>query len=317
MNWKKGIMTLAFGVLLTSSLLFAGCGGNASAPAGQEQSATIKVKTAQGEVEVPKNPQRVVVLDYGSLDTMDALGVKVESLGLSTQIVPSYLSQYKDIGKNIGSPKDPDFEAISRLEPQLIIMTRRNESAYEELRKIAPTIDLSVDHENYRSSVAQNVTTIGEIFGKEAEAKAALEKLEAKMDEVKAQGTKAGKGLFVMTTGGKLHAFGPDTRYGLLYNELKLDSVVDKGNGDPTGHGQIISFEYIAERNPDYILVLDRDAAIGQGGAGKATMDNALVQGTKAAKNGKIIYLDPGLWYLSGGGLESTEKMLEALQTVL
>ena len=92
---------------------------------------------------------------------------------------------------------------------------------------------------------------------------------------------------------------------------------MEDGNGDPSGHGQIITFEYIAEKNPAYILVLDRDAAIGKSGAGRSTMDNDLIKGTDAGKNGRIVYLDPGLWYLSGAGLESTQMMLDELRPVL
>lgn len=277
--------------LALSSALFAGCGTTGTSTSQESQSATmIKVQTARGEMEVPKNPKRVVVLDYGVLDTLDFLGVQPEVLGISKQSVPAYLEKYKgDLTKDTGNPKEPDFEAISKLQPELIIVNKRTEAAYDELSKIAPTIDLSVDNENYSDSFAQNMKAVGQIFGKEAEVAAELEKIDAQIDELKAAGAKAGKGLFVMPTGGKLHAFGPGTRYGLLYNTLGLDSVVEAGNGDPTGHGQIITFEYIAEKNPAYILVLDRDAAIGQGGAGKATMDNALVDGTDAAKNGKII----------------------------
>lgn len=269
-------------------------------------------------MEVPKQPKRVVVLDYGVLDTLDFLGIRPGVLGIPKQTIPAYLEKYKGDGtRDTGNPKEPDFEAISKLQPELIIVNKRSEAAYDELSKIAPTIDLSVDNADYRASFIQNMKTVGEIFGKEDEAAAEAARISRQMDEVKALGEKSGKGLFLMLTGGKLHAFGKGTRYGLLYDTLALDTVVDPGNGDPSGHGQIITFEYIAEKNPAYILVLDRDAAIGQGGAGRSTMDNALVAGTDAAKNGKIVYLDPGLWYLSGGGLESTKRMLDEIRSVL
>ena len=321
MNRQKLGAWIALGALAAGSVLFAGCGTDAGAPASraeQQAGEMVRVQTARGEMDVPKNPKRVVVLDYGTLDTMDALGIAPEVLGVSKQVIPAYLTKYKGDGyKAIGNMKELDFEAISKAKPDLILMTRRQEAAYDDLAKIAPTVDLSIDHENYRASLAQNIGAIGQIFGREAEAKDATEKLGAQIDEMKKLGDAAGSGLFVMTTGGKLHAFGKDTCYGLLYDALDLDSVVERGNGDASGHGQIVSFEYIAQKNPAYILVLDRDAAIGQGGAGKATMDNALVTGTDAGKNGRIIYLDPGLWYLSGGGIESTRLMLDELRPAL
>ncbi len=58
--------------------------------------------------------------------------------------------------------------------------------------------------------------------------------------------------------------------------------------------------------NPDWILVIDRGAAIGQDGeAAEATLDNPLVAGTTAGENGRIVYLDSAPLYLAGGGITS------------
>ncbi|CAM5291152.1 Ferrichrome ABC transporter substrate-binding protein OS=Lysinibacillus sphaericus OX=1421 GN=LS41612_02285 PE=3 SV=1 [Lysinibacillus sphaericus] len=55
------------------------------------------------------------------------------------------------------------------------------------------------------------------------------------------------------------------------------------------------------------LFVVDRDAAVnpeGESGT-KAAIENEIVSATNAAKNGKIFYLNPEYWYLSGGGLLS------------
>lgn len=39
--------------------------------------------------------------------------------------------------------------------------------------------------------------------------------------------------------------------------------------------------------------------------------NNSLLQETNAGKNGHIVTLTSDLWYLSGGGLESTKLMFE------
>lgn len=67
-------------------------------------------------------------------------------------------------------------------------------------------------------------------------------------------------------------------------------------NLDVSTHGQSINFEYIVETNPDYLFVVDRDAVVGDGAAAKTTIENDLVKGTKAFKEGIIIYLDPAYW---------------------
>ena len=62
---------------------------------------------------------------------------------------------------------------------------------------------------------------------------------------------------------------------------------------DTSTHGNEASFEFIVEKDPDYIFVMDRDAAIGTDGAQLAQeiMENELVMGTDAYKNGHLVYL--------------------------
>ncbi|HBO37651.1 MAG TPA: ABC transporter, partial [Pasteurellaceae bacterium] len=76
-------------------------------------------------------------------------------------------------------------------------------------------------------------------------------------------------------------------------------------------HGMSVGFEYIAEKNPDYLLVIDRTAAItDKADNAKQVLDNEIIKKTKAAKNNHIVYLDSSIWYLAFGGLESMESMV-------
>ncbi|PLT32045.1 hypothetical protein CUU64_20955 [Bacillus sp. V5-8f] len=43
-------------------------------------------------------------------------------------------------------------------------------------------------------------------------------------------------------------------------------------------------------------------------------MENSLVKKTNAFKKRKIVYLDPGFWYLSGGGLISVGEMIKEVE---
>lgn len=83
-------------------------------------------------------------------------------------------------------------------------------------------------------------------------------------------------------------------------------------------HGQSVSFEYVAEKNPDYLFVVDRGAAV-SGGDSSATqvLDNELINSTDAAKEDHIVMLNPDYWYLSGGGLQSTAAMVQEIDEVL
>ncbi|TCP52619.1 substrate-binding family protein [Tumebacillus sp. BK434] len=84
---------------------------------------------------------------------------------------------------------------------------------------------------------------------------------------------------------------------------------------DHSEHGQSISFEYIAEKNLEYLFVIDRGSVVE--GQTKTTAqqlaENELVKKTKAFTNNHIVYLDSNYWYLSGGGLESVGAMIDQI----
>lgn len=86
---------------------------------------------------------------------------------------------------------------------------------------------------------------------------------------------------------------------------------------DVSTHGQNVSYEYIAENNPDYLFVVDRDAVVNGEAAAKQTIENDLVKETTAFKEDQIVYLDPDIWYLSGGGLTSVQMMVDEIDSAV
>lgn len=93
-----------------------------------------------------------------------------------------------------------------------------------------------------------------------------------------------------------------------------------QGGAAESAHGSEASFELIVSLAPDYIFVMDRDAAIGTNGAqlAKEIMENELVMSTEAYQNGNLIILEhPAVWYTAEGGVTSFGIMLEDLESVL
>lgn len=285
---------------------------DSSKNAGKKETVSkeITVNHMLGETKVPTNPDKVVVFDMGTLDTLDKLGVDVAAVAQDS--LPEYLSKYKDTTENAGGLKEPDFEAINTLEPDLIIISGRQSEAYEELSEIAPTIYMGVDTEKYMESFKENVTTIGKIFDKEDQAAKELAKVEETIAAVKEKAPTDKKALIVLSNGGKVSAYGENSRFGIIHDVFGVPAV-DK-DLEVSTHGQSISFEYIVEKNPDYLFVVDRDAVVGDSAAAKETVENDLVKNTTAYKEGHIVYLDPAYWYLSGGGLESVSEMAKEIE---
>ncbi|GMC02753.1 siderophore ABC transporter substrate-binding protein [Enterococcus thailandicus] len=303
-----------FSFVVVASLLTA-CGtGNKSeettaTKTANSEETTLTVKDSNGEVKVTKNPQKVVVFDNGSLDTLDALGVGDHVVGAATQNLPAYLSSYKEV-ESAGGIKEPDLEKINQMKPDLIIISGRQSDFQEELSKIAPTFFLSVDTEKPWESIQQNVLTLGEIFDKESEAKKQIKELST---EIKKTADKASdldkKALVVLVNEGQLSAYGSGSRFGFVHDVFGFPQADNEI--EPSTHGQSVSFEYVLEKNPDLLFVIDRTKAIGGDDSQNNLAENELIAQTNAGKNGKIISLQPDVWYLSGGGLESMKLMLE------
>jgi len=117
-----------------------------------------------------------------------------------------------------------------------------------------------------------------------------------------------GKALVLIVSGGKLSAQSPNSRLGgWLHQDIGLEPV--DPNMKEGSHGMPISFEYIKEKNPDWLFVLDRSAAIGEEGkAAKDVLDNPLVAESTAWKKGQVVYLDSSA-YLAAGGAKQLQTV--------
>ncbi|MCR8657048.1 siderophore ABC transporter substrate-binding protein [Paenibacillus endoradicis] len=294
-------------------------GGTTNTPqnsAEPDAPTSIKVTHLLGETNAPINPSKVVVFDFGVLDTLDRLGVE-SIVAVPQDSLPAYLEKYASADYiNAGGLKEPDFEAIDGAKPDLIIISGRQSDAYEELNKIAPTIYMGVDNADYLKSFTSNVETLATIFGKEEQAATELAAINEVIENVKANvSTTDKKGLIVLANEGKISAYGPGSRFGIIHDVLGVPAVDE--TLEISTHGNEITFEYIAEKNPGYLFVIDRTAAVGGEGNAKDTIENDLVKNTDAFKEGHITYLDPQYWYLSGGGLISVEKMVKDIDAAV
>lgn len=292
---------------------FIGAAFVAAALASTASAADITVSHAQGETAVPANPQKVVVFDFAALDNLDNLGVKVTGVpgGMS---FPDYLKKYSgEEYAKVGTLFEPDYEAVNAAEPDLIIVAGRSAAKYAELAKIAPTIDLTVKPTEFIAGTEANIEKLGRIFGKEAEAKTANDKLNADIAAIKEKAANKGTGLVILTTGGKISAYGPGSRFGVIHDVYGIQPAApDLSVGT---HGQPVSQEFILKTNPDWLFVIDRDAAIGrEGSSARQVLDNDLVHQTTAWKKDQVVYLNAQNWYLVGGGITALHDTITQLE---
>ncbi|MFC3040175.1 siderophore ABC transporter substrate-binding protein [Virgibacillus xinjiangensis] len=308
---KKLLWLLSIMALFT---LLAACGADSEGTNAEdaEDKETVNIEHELGETEVPVNPENVVVFDYGILDTLDHLDVNVA--GVSKTSLPDYLSHYdSEEYENIGSLKEPDFEKIAEINPDVIIISARQASLYDQLSEIAPTVHLGVDTTRYMDSFKENMSKVGEIFGKKEEIDDTMTEIEDSIASLNEKTSDMEKeGLIILANDDKISAYGPNSRFGLIHDVFGVPAS-DEGIEAST-HGMNVSPEYVMEQDPDLLYVVDRTAVVGGETSAKQIVENELTKNTKAYQNDQIYYLDPDYWYLSGGGLISVSEMIKEIE---
>ena len=309
---KKCLPTLLAAAL---ALGLAACGQQtdsktASDSTSQAAGEQIKLSSKAGEITIPANVSKIAVMDYTSLDTFVALGASDKVIGLPlSSAVPSSLASFKD-GKyaDFGAVNNVNLEKLAAAQPQLVISADRLQKQTDALKQIAPTYHYSIDTNNYWQSFLEQTLNLAKIVGKTTEAEQKLQALDAEAAKL-SEKTKGKTALIVLVNNDKLMAFGQHSRFGLIHDKLGFtpaDASIKVGT-----HGQSISYEYIAEKNPDYLFVIDRASAVtGKSGGAQAALDNDIVKQSKAAKENHIVYLDANNWYLMNGGLNAMHEMV-------
>jgi iron complex transport system substrate-binding protein len=337
---KKWYMAIA---LLAMLLMLAACGSNEEASteeqkettAAEDQTATEEAKEEEGpvypmtvsptvastesedkgtinfeDVTFESMPEKIVVFDYGMLDTLDALGVEGIVGVAKDSSLPAHLEKYSsDEYSSIGTLKGPLLEDIAALEPDVIFISGRQSAFYEELKEIAPVVFIGTQQDDYWNSFLASVDTAAKMFGKEAEAKEYTAKFDSALEEIKTLAGNYETSLVTMYNEGNLSGFASKSRFGYIYDLYGFKPVTE--DIESSSHGSNFGFEAILEFNPEVLFVIDRTAATGGESNIEADMENDIIKQTAAYKNKHIVYLDGPLWYLGGGGLQSELAKIE------
>lgn len=303
-------ITKKSGLLLAISVFAIACTTTATAD-------TTVVKHASGSTEVTLNPKPTVAYDLAVIDTLNSLGVEVT--GVPKGIWPDFLKKYEDDKKypKVGTLFEPDYESVFALDPELIIVAGRSAPKQAELAKIAPTIDLTVVNGDLINSVKNNTNILATIYGKQQVAEQELAKIDLALKQINEHAAKVDNAMLILTVGGKISAYGPGSRFGIIHDAFGLKPAVK--DLENTNHGQAVSLEFIYKNDPEWLFVIDRDAAIGTDSeAAQRLLDNELIHKTKAWKNKQIVYLNPVNWYILGSaGLNSLQQSIAEVDAAI
>ncbi|WP_238650940.1 ABC transporter substrate-binding protein [Paenibacillus piscarius] len=333
-NNKRSLVLLVFSLVM--ALLLAACGQSnnsgggsgaaANAPAPEASSAPAATSAAAGssddaemvtfqdgagEVQVPKNPQRIV--DTTAFYTGYLLALGVEPVGVMEGAKASpYLADMLVGAEALGNDVTP--ENILSLDPDLIIVYTGTEGV-DKLKEIAPVVQIQYGAKNYKDQMLD----YGKLLNKNEEAKAWVEQWEARIAGLKPQVQAAvgNKTVSILNPYAKgLYVFGHNYGRGgeILYGEFGLKApaeaqkeAIDSGTGWAS-----ISLEKLPDFAGDIIFTCPWS---GDTSDPKAVYDNALWKGLPAVKSGHVFQLNPAADTFNDP--ISLEKQLDFITTSL
>lgn len=242
-------------ILLTLLLSFVMI--SCSKTAQNEEKTTVIYKAETGDIEVPKNPQRIIVLNSSVSGSVISLNGKIIGVDKWSKMNPLYADHLKDI-KEVS---DENLEQLIELNPDLII-TASTDKNIEKLKKIAPTVSYTYGKVDYLTQILE----IGKLIGKEKEATDWISSYKAKVANLGKDITaKYGKDFTITVIESfdkQLYIFGKNFARGteILYTELGFNmpkNVVEKVSKDgyysisPEVLDQYAGDFIIFSKNPD------------------------------------------------------------------
>lgn len=209
---------------------------------------------------------------------------------------------------NIGTHNEPDYEQIVAADPDLVITGYRfgGEETAKGVRHAAPDATI-VDTDTPKDMspeeyLVKSVTLMGEIFNKKKEAAVLVDDFHGAVAQAKAAYDTKTTVMGLVTTGGEINYANPTDGRGasIFFSLLGLTPALD-ASGSQKDKGDSVSLEALAAANADVFILLDRDAAVGNG---QVTPALDLVNGSAALANvsavkNKSIYVFPSDYYLT------------------
>lgn len=267
---------------------------------------TVEINDIHGPVTVPVNPQKVISLDNRTYETLSDWGI--ELVAAPKGVMPADSPYVTDESVlDIGNHREPNLEIIAAAEPDLVIIGQRFASYYEEIKKLVPNaavIDLNFDvseeadkpGENLVNGLKDSTVALGKIFDKNKEAEQLTADFDQAIEAVKSAYNGTDTIMSVVVSGGNIGFSAPHSGrvWGPMYEVFGWVPALEIDNTTSDHQGDDISVEAIAQSNPDWIFVLDRDAAVSSvtdAVPAQAVIDQSpALQNVTAVSEGHIVY---------------------------
>lgn len=294
---KLKAMVLSAGM---AAVMLAGCGNTTT---GAEDNKTTEVQT---ETEEAGN---VVASSVAIVEILDAMNIPMVGVPTSSYTLPESVADATEIG----NPMSPDMEVITSLEPDYIISVNSLEADLGDQFKATGATTYFADLSSYEG-LKTTITDLGALFGNKDAASAVIARLEEKEANVEAEveGKEAPTVLIIFGAGDSFMAASDSTYVG---NLVRLAGGVNVVTDAPSGFSPI-DMEYLAEQNPDYILLMAHANPEESLKALQNEFDtNEAWQNFDAVTNDRVYALETGYFGMSANlqAGDALEKLVEIL----
>jgi len=133
----------------------------------------LEITHEMGTASFKTTPQKVVALDWVLSETVLSLGVELEGIadakGYQQWVVKPELNQGVT---DVGSRREPNLELLTKLKPDVILISEHMAAAYHQLNKIAPVLVYSVYSQKKQpiESATAITLSLGKLFDQEQRA---------------------------------------------------------------------------------------------------------------------------------------------------
>ncbi|MCD9874574.1 ABC transporter substrate-binding protein [Streptomyces guryensis] len=272
------------------------------------------LKTVMGDVKIPSQPKRVVVLDTGELDDVTLLGIDpvgaVAPHFKTEGGFPTYLKGELSGTADVGPLLEPNLEKIASLRPDLILSSKvRHEKVYDKLSAIAPTVFTETTGGVWK----QNLKVHAEALGLEKEAAAKLKEYETQAKALgeairKKDGGHMPTASVVRFIAGPTRLYQTNSYSGVVLNDIGFKRPKSQVSNDPNVTMKDVSPEEIDQADADLVFVTTADTP--DKTQQKQVTSNPVWKSLPAVKNGKV-YTVPDETWMSGIGVQAAEQMLK------
>ncbi|ACL76986.1 siderophore ABC transporter substrate-binding protein [Ruminiclostridium cellulolyticum] len=267
---------------------------------------TVEITDVHGTVTVPINPKNVVALDNRTFETLSDWGIELAAVPKGVMPTDSPYVSNESV-QDIGNHREPNLEIIAAVDPELVIIGQRFASHYEDIKALVPNaavIDLNFDvseeaatpGENLVNGLKHSTIVLGQIFDKNEAAEKLVADFDKAIEDAKSKYNGKDTVMSVVVSGGNIGFSAPHSGrvWGPMYEIFGWAPALEIGSASSNHQGDEVSVEAIAQSNPDWLFVLDRDAATSSTTDAVPAQD--VIDNSPALKNitavteGKIVY---------------------------